>query len=164
MYIQEELLEETDNIINKETIPYRARTSWFGVPKWVTEYDLKKATGFEQSGEVLLDSLYELGIDSKSCAVIEQICLHRPDFFPTTGMYKGKRWIGIERIDQEWLNSGFASDEVRHARSGFSDLADVLAEMGKHSNHTGDLLNHMKNKGNVSGKSDGKVGSKGGSA
>jgi hypothetical protein len=91
MYIQEELLEETDNIINKETIPYRARTSWFGVPKWVTEYDLKKATGFEQSGEVLLDSLYELGIDSKSCAVIEQICLHRPDFFPTTGMYKGKQ-------------------------------------------------------------------------
>jgi hypothetical protein len=163
MYIQEELLEETDNIINADIISHRAKQSWFGVPKWVTEYDLKKLTGFEQSGQALLDCLYELGIDSKNCAVIEQTCLQRPDFFPTTGVHKGKRWIGIERIDNKWLYSGFASDEVRYSRSGFRDLADVLSEMGKQSNFTGELLEHMRNKGNVTGKKDGKVASKGGS-
>lgn len=43
---------------------------------------------------------------------------------------KCKRWVGVERTDEEWLKSGHASREAKDKASGSKLLADLYNQKG----------------------------------
>ena len=167
-----ELLEENDKVINKD-IYTKSRFgskdgSWQGVSKYVSAYDLHKALNLSSTdnipNNILLCYLYELGIDTENHAVIEQQTWHRPLSASTNAPIYATRWVGQERTDGDWVKSGNASREVRLGAAGFTDLADVLGVIGKQSNFTADLIEHIKDRKDVSGRKNGKTTGLGGHA
>ena len=154
MILVEELLEETDNVLNKDTLHALQMRSWRGIPRWISSWTLKRALGREVYGEELLETLNAYGIDTRYNAVLEQEVWHRPQGFPVKAPWFGKRYIGLERSDRAWLQTGWASDDMRILRSNFSDLGIVIAEMSRRANHTADIIAHMKGKQNVQRNGD----------
>lgn len=61
--------------------------------------------------EALKEILYSLGFDVYKYGYEYQIVLHRP--LTTNKPIKTGRFIGYERDDEEWLNSGMCSEEKR---------------------------------------------------
>lgn len=165
-----ELLEETDKVINEDLYKRAGNKdgSWQSVSKSVSAYDLHKALNLGKDDQikddVLLLYLWELGIDVENFAVVEQVIWHRPLSAPTNSPIYATRWIGQERTDKEWIDSGFASKEARLATANFSDLATEIEKLGRQSNFTAEIVQHMKDKKNISGKKDGKVSGLGGHA
>lgn len=165
-----ELLDKTDKVINKDIYTQsrhgRKDGSWHGASKYVSAYDLHKALHLNSQddipNDVLLCYLQELGIDTQNHSVIEQQAWHRPLSATTNSPIYATRWVGQERTDREWLESGNASKEVRLAASNFSDLASELEILGKQSNFTAQILEHISEKKNVSGRKDGKTSALGG--
>lgn len=144
------MCEVKEEVINraKNKIPDEAYNA---AVKHISSYDLDKVLQPEAtpSGEELLDMLWGLGVDVKNFEVVEQYAYHRPLLAKSYEPWYGKRWIGMERKDAEWVNSKYSSLDVRVATAGFSDLGNVIGVMAKQSNFTGDLLDHMKNKRDV---------------
>lgn len=167
-----ELLDKNDKVINKDIYTTsrlgRKDGSWHGVPKYVSAYDLHKALKLNHNdvipNDVLLCYLYELGIDTENHSVIEQQAWHRPISAPTNSPIYATRWVGQERTDRAWVESGNASKEVRIAAANFSDLGSELEILGRQSNFTAEILEHMVEKKNVSGRKDGKTSALGGHA
>ena len=165
-----ELVEKTDVVINEDQ--YKASRvgekdgSWQGVSKYVSAYDLHKALDLTPQdtipNEVLLCYLWDLGIDTQHHAVIEQEVWHRPLAATTKAPVFATRWVGQERSDYEWINSGYASTEARLDNAKFSDLADEIRMLSRQSNFTAEILTHVKERKNVSGRKDGKVSALGG--
>ena len=158
MVLIEELLEETDTILNKETLNPLQMRSWRGIPRWVSSWTLKRVLGREVFGEELLETLHAYGIDTRYNAVLEQRVWHRPEFFPTNAPWLGTRYVGLERSDSHWLKTGCASDDMRIMRSNFSDLGTTIAEMSRRANPTAQIIEHMRGKQNVPQHKEGDVG------
>lgn len=121
------------------------------VTRHLSAYDLEK---FLQPNPIpddqeLLWLLWEMGFDTKNFEVIEQYAYHRPVTALSNNPQYGRRWFGMERKDDQWVNSKYSSLDVRVATAGFSDLGSVIGMMARQSNFTGDLLDHMKNKRDV---------------
>ena len=144
------MFEIKEEVINraKNKMP---ETGYNAAVKHLSSYDLEKV--LESQGTLTVDSLLEvlwsLGFDTQNYEITEQYAYHRPVLAKTSEPWYGKRWIGMERKDAEWVNSKYSSLDVRVATAGFSDLGDVVGVMGRQSNFTGDLLDHMKNKRDV---------------
>lgn len=139
-------MDEDDVIVNQSRLKAFGRKPWAGTDKWVSRVDLYYALGYTPEGEELLDCLHSLGIDVTGHPVVEQTIWHRPITAGNNQPVLAVRWIGLERTDKEWLTLGMASIEVRASMSKFTDLRDVVRVMGKESNHTGELITHMKGK------------------
>ena len=144
------MFEIKEEVINraKNKMP---ETGFNAAVKHLSSYDLEKILESHgtPSGWSLLEVLWSLGFDTQNYEITEQYAYHRPVLAKTSEPWYGKRWIGMERKDAEWVNSKYSSLDVRVATAGFSDLGDVVGVMGKQSNFTGDLLDHMKNKRDV---------------
>ena len=144
------MFEIKEEVINraKNKMP---ETGFNAAVKHLSSYDLEKILESHgtPSGWSLLEVLWSLGFDTQNYEITEQYAYHRPVLAKTSEPWYGKRWIGMERKDAEWVNSKYSSLDVRVATAGFSDLGDVVGVMGRQSNFTGDLLDHMKNKRDV---------------
>lgn len=62
----------------------------------------------DSSEKELLGVLHGLGIDV-SQSVERQVVEHRNRF---GNLITGSRWVGCERIDKEWIESGYASESA----------------------------------------------------
>lgn len=144
------MYEVQERVINKAK--YKIPDEGFNIPmRYLSAYDLDK---FLQPSTIpddaeLLELLWAFGFDTRNFEVIEQHAYHRPVFALSYAPQYGRRWIGLERKDDQWVDSKYSSLDVRVATAGFSDLGNVIGVMAKQSNFTGDLLDHMKNKRDV---------------
>lgn len=138
---------------NKKKIPK--------VPLIVSTYDIdyvleKGNTGLtfsslygEFSGDgisdELIEILYSIGMAVEHDMEIQEV-LHRPRWSPNNMPWKGRRLFGWEREDEEWLNSGRASLEVRirkYAEKDSSQYAE-LKRMSAESNFTAEYIESLK--------------------
>ena len=144
------MFEIREEVINraKNKMP---ETGFNAAVKHLSSYDLEKVLESHGTltGNSLLEVLWSLGFDTQNYEITEQYAYHRPVLAKTSEPWYGKRWIGMERKDAEWVNSKYSSLDVRVATAGFSDLGDIVGVMGKQSNFTADLITHMKNKQDV---------------
>lgn len=67
-----------------------------------------------------------LGLRINHRLSIEEKCEHIPI---SGGRYYGYRFLGEERGDQEWLKSGYASNEAKEVSSGMGDMVYYLQRM-----------------------------------
>lgn len=67
-----------------------------------------------------------LGLRINHSLTIEDKCEHIPI---SGGRYYGYRFLGEERGDKEWLESGFASQEAKEVSSGMKDMVSYLQRM-----------------------------------
>ena len=80
-------------------------------------------TELEQSDpELLKYLLWNLGLDVNQPYVFQQVTQHRNKLDKIVTCH---RWFGSERLDEEWLNSGYASKEAKDKAKG-SRLLDEL--------------------------------------
>lgn len=78
----------------------------------ISEYDLElHAPQALNSDTQLQQTLYALGMDVSSNFCETLHCIHRT--LSRIEPYEGRLFIGPERVDEEWLNSGQASFDVQ---------------------------------------------------
>ncbi len=94
--------------------------------------------------------LWAAGFDT-SKPIERQEVLHRPVSAKTNEPVFGMRFVGTERSDDEWSKSGLRSFEARMEdyRQNNFELYKEMTRMNYHHNHTGSLIDHMKNKGST---------------
>lgn len=92
-------------------------------------YEESKNAIKEGDEEKIKDILYNLGMDTDIPYVIEE-CYHRPLKRKDNTPWFGPRFVGIERQDEEYLNSGYASWEAKVAASDDPYLRMELKRMG----------------------------------
>jgi hypothetical protein len=80
----------------------------------------------EYNTEKLKQLLHGLGIDTNQ-TYEHQILPHRNSL---NKIYTGSRWVGCERTDEEWLNSGYASQEAKDKAKGSRLLVDLYRNKG----------------------------------
>ena len=83
---------------------------------------------FDANPEVLRETLYNLGIESYNLPVEEQFVQHRNRF---GNVVTDWRWVGDERIDADWCQSGHASKAAKDKASGNRLLVDVYRMRGE---------------------------------
>lgn len=66
--------------------------------------------------------LYTCGIDISKPILKQEMITHRNRF---NEIVMCNRWVGEERIDDEWINSGYASKEAKDKASGSKILEDL---------------------------------------
>lgn len=95
--------------------------------------------------KLLYEMLYSLGFDVFKSDLEYQICYHRPLVAPNKVVYTG-RWVCRERDDEEWLNSGWASEEKKREMVFFKDpdLYKDLHEMSSYPNWSGRIEKYLK--------------------
>ena len=71
--------------------------------------------------------LYELGMDIEM-PYEEHLVLHRNSF---DEIKHCKRWVGEERTDIEWINSGYSSEAAKDKASNNKLLADLYRTKGE---------------------------------
>ena len=77
----------------------------------------------EQSNPELLKSLlWQLGLDVNQLYIFQQVTQHRNMLGKIVTCH---RWFGSSRLDEEWMNSGYASKEAKDKLKG-SRLLDEL--------------------------------------
>lgn len=102
--------------------------------EWLTVEDCSK----EQIDEVL----FFLGMDTSHYETEE--VLHRPLHTPNNEPWKGKRFIGYERQDKEWLFSKKSSIEnIIASNDDVSHVADLM-KMSKTGSQTEMMVNHLE--------------------
>ena len=72
------------------------------------------------------DTLYSLGLNTKSPELEVTTCTHRN---ASNKIVECRRWTAPERLDKEWIKSGYASDEAIIASSPF--MRTELRKMSK---------------------------------
>jgi len=102
-------------------------------------------TGTEEQFKTFL---WSVGFDTSKSIEHQQV-LHRPITAKTNEPWYGMRFVGTERSDTEWVRSGNRSFEARMEdyRNNDPELYKEMSRMNYHHNHTGSLIDHMKNKG-----------------
>ncbi len=80
----------------------------------------------DSSEQELLGVLRGLGIDV-SQSVERQVVEHRNRF---GNLITGSRWVGCERIDKEWIESGYASQEAKDKAVGSKLVFDLYRLRG----------------------------------
>ncbi len=81
----------------------------------------------ENNKEEIQQMLYDLGIDNHEYPAEEQLVLHRNRF---NEIVYCLRWSGMERTDNEWLNSGYASNEALDKAEDNKLLNDLYRKKG----------------------------------
>lgn len=117
--------------------------------KWVSIYDLMRVgydfkiippetsqddykieyithCGMGMTLDTFKEQLLYLGIDTRTCFQMRS-CIHRS--VQTGERQFGIRFGGLEREDQDWLDSGFASKEMIMKMSNFDDMDEVEQEL-----------------------------------
>lgn len=74
----------------------------------------------------IINLLWELGINTKEYYE-QQVNTHRNIF---SEVYTGSRFVGLERTDKEWLDSGYASREAKDKATGNKLLNDLYRNKG----------------------------------
>lgn len=67
--------------------------------------------------------LYNLGMDIHKGYELQVGFTHRNRLNKVVNC---NRWCGMERLDDEWINSGYASREAKHLASGSGLIRDVI--------------------------------------
>ena len=83
---------------------------------------------FDANPEVLRETLYNLGIESYNLPVEEQFVQHRNRF---GNVVTDWRWVGDERIDKAWTQSGHASRAAIDKSLNNRILTDSYASRGE---------------------------------
>lgn len=86
--------------------------------------------------------LYDIGFDLER-GVDMEIVLHRP--MTSQKEVFGPRWVGHERVDPEWMNSGNASQLNKLERLGIVDpeFQKELVAMSATPNYTAMFIDHL---------------------
>ena len=84
----------------------------------------------------LMQVLYDAGIDLNQ-PWEHQFNQHRNNF---NEVYTGSRWVGLERIDQAWLQSGVASREAIDKAKGNKLLIDLYRSKGLTTDRLGGVF------------------------
>jgi hypothetical protein len=71
--------------------------------------------------------LHELGVDTNQPYERQDNVMHRNRF---NEIVHCSRWVGNERTDEEWINSGYASREAIDKSSGSKILESLYREKG----------------------------------
>lgn len=77
---------------------------------------------FENSGKEFLDILFSLGLDISRPFQRQDGLTHRNRF---NEIVICSRWVGQERIDDDWIKSGYASKEAIDKADGSKMLEDL---------------------------------------
>lgn len=124
----------------------------------ISLYDLMQDTKIAEiirggNEEQFLTVLWGMGFDT-SKTLEHQECYHRPETAKDNTPIYGVRILGTERSDAEWKKSGYWSTEARmeQYRDEDPELYKQLQQMSYVANFTGDIIEHMQNKGSL-GKS-----------
>jgi len=86
--------------------------------KVMPEYDYT----FSQTEGFKTGTLFELGIDTSKTVLEQNAIQHRNRFGEIVVC---TRWVGAERTDADWINSGYASQEAMDKASGSRILEDI---------------------------------------
>lgn len=90
-------------------------------PEYTKEY-------FDNNPDELKEVLYSLGVETYTLPVEEQYIQHRNRF---GNIVTDWRWVGNERLDVEWCQSGHASKAAKDKASGNKILVDVYRMRGE---------------------------------
>lgn len=85
-------------------------------------YDL-----IETDKDKFLKILYDFGMDTSQQIEIQPDIQHRNRL---DKIVICDRYVGHERIDQEWINSGYASQEAKDKKTGNKLLQDIYRQRG----------------------------------
>jgi hypothetical protein len=88
-------------------------------PKFTEMYAMKNEAELKQI-------LHQAGIDTNQ-NYEHQVNQHRNNF---NEVYDGSRWVGLERIDVDWIESNLASREAKDKASGSMLLIDLYRSKG----------------------------------
>lgn len=106
--------------------------------KVISLYDLMN---YKESKEIVLsgdkkalkEALFTLGLNVKNEPYYEEECYHRPATKADKAPWYGIRYVCSERVDDEWINSGYASMEAIIESSDDLSLKAVLNGMNRQS-------------------------------
>lgn len=99
----------------------------------VSSYDIAKVKKdftyqfVKDNLEDFKDILYRFGMNVNSGFETQENVLHRT---LAGDVVQGDRYVGSERTDKEWLESGFASREAKDRASGSKLLTDIYRAKG----------------------------------
>lgn len=93
----------------------------------VSDSEIKKVIpefneSFEQNIKQLEKLLWDLGMDVTKSYYKQKNIIHRNRL---NEVVKGTRYFGEERLDEEWINSGYASTEAKDKANGNRILDDL---------------------------------------
>ena len=91
------------------------------VVNWVTEEFI------EENPEVFKEMLYDLGMDVYNYPWETQVVTHRNRF---NNIITCPRYVGNERTDAQWINSGYCSVEAKDKSLNNSILTDLYRQKG----------------------------------
>lgn len=116
------------------------------IPRSVSVFDLARQPGAvgviqRNSKEEIDNLLWQLGFDTKYGYEFND-CWHRPLSAKTNEPQYGVRIEGVERSDQEWLESPHSSWEAKTENIDVS-LRDDLISLGQQSNFTDSIIKHI---------------------
>lgn len=80
----------------------------------------------QENPDTLKWLLFDLGVDTGQ-HYEHQFNTHRNRF---NEVYTGSRWVGLERSDKQWCESGYASQAVIDKVKGSRLLTDLYAQKG----------------------------------
>lgn len=118
------------------------------IPMSVSYYDLnyflaKEGLTVEDcTKEQIEEILFFLGMEKERYETEE--VLHRPLYSPNNEPWKGKRFIGWERRDKEWLFSKKSSIENVIACNDDVEHVQDLMNMSRLSNNTLEIAQHIE--------------------
>ena len=92
---------------------------------WHTDYAINQLISYDS--EFLKELLYDLGIDITQPYVFQGISQHRNRM---NQIVTCNRWFGVERGDEEWLNSGVASQAAIDRNVANPFLDELYARKG----------------------------------
>jgi hypothetical protein len=99
------------------------RTSMIVAQVVVSESEIKEVLpDFNSATYALHNILYNLGMDVSKGIEQQNGLMHRNRL---NKVVKCPRWVGEERQDEEWINSGYASQEALDKYSGNRILEDL---------------------------------------
>lgn len=98
-----------------------------------------------QNEAELKQILYKAGIDTNQ-SYEHQVLQHRNNF---NEVYDGSRWVGLERIDSDWIDSGLASREAKDKASGSRLLVDLYRSKGLTTDRLGGVWEEEDEEGPV---------------
>jgi hypothetical protein len=100
------------------------------MPEYTSSYETEHPEGFK-------DVLFKFGMDVTQEYKRQDALQHRNK---VNQVVTCSRWVGSERIDLDWINSGYASKEAIDKYSGSKILEDLYRERGE-TQDTQDYLN-----------------------
>lgn len=85
------------------------------IPNWETEASTENPDWFTSL-------LYGMGIDTSKPVERQDDLIHRNNFGKVV---QCTRWVGVERLDKEWISSPYASREAKNEASGSKMVRDL---------------------------------------